>query len=274
MVPGPLRWSRSIRHELVEDPVAGFAGRTGRGDFVDVPPDFAFREARDVDPQDHQQVFSLMREWGLLCPTGRAMLRSLPRAEADHLAPLVRELEDQASVAGVAEHVRDISVPIAVAARHLQLLQVSAMFVEGHLAGDDDAMLGCWSELGFAFDPHSVPQAWTFWQVYNTAALTVPFAPHVFLDDPDFPNTGSVPPDPTTYEVAMLQLSETVTQHNGALLRCANERCQRVFLQQRGRRKYAGSHHKTGVLYCSYLCARAQSQRERRARRKAEVAGR
>jgi len=270
MVPGPLRWSQSVRYEL-DEPVAGFAARTGRADFVDIPPDFAFREARDVDPADHRQVFLLMREWGLLCPTGRAMLQSLPRTEADNLAPLVADMEQRASAAGIEEHVRDISVPIAVAARHLQLLQVSARFVEAHMAGDEDAMMGCWSQLGFAFDPHSVPTAWIAWQVYNTAALTVPFAPHVFLDDPDFPNTGSVVPQPTTYEVAMLQLAETVTEHNGPLLRCANERCQRVFLQQRGRRQYAGSHHKSGVLYCSYLCARAQSQRERRARRKAEA---
>ncbi len=50
--------------------------------------------------------------------------------------------------------------------------------------------------------------------------------------------------------------------------RCANQRCRNVFTVQRGgARSDYGQHRSRGVRYCSPLCAKAQSERDRRRRR-------
>ena len=79
---------------------------------------------------------------------------------------------------------------------------------------------------------------------------------------------GDLSDYPTVYSVAFLQLYNHLVE-GAAVHQCANERCGRAFVRQRGRAEY-GQHRTTGVKYCSRECARAQAQRELRWRRKQE----
>lgn len=72
---------------------------------------------------------------------------------------------------------------------------------------------------------------------------------------------------PTSYEVACLAIYNDLA--SAAPYRvCASETCRRVFTRQRGRSQHYS--RSEGVAYCSPLCARAQAQRERRRRLRAE----
>lgn len=73
---------------------------------------------------------------------------------------------------------------------------------------------------------------------------------------------------PTVYSAAFLQLYNHLVE-GATVHHCANEKCGRAFVRQRGRAAYR-QHRTTGVKYCSRECARAQAQRELRRRRKQE----
>jgi hypothetical protein len=71
----------------------------------------------------------------------------------------------------------------------------------------------------------------------------------------------------TLYSAAMLQLVNDLAA-NETVRTCANETCRRRFVRQLGRSEYGG-HRRSGTLYCSSNCARAQYQREKRRRDRA-----
>jgi hypothetical protein len=76
------------------------------------------------------------------------------------------------------------------------------------------------------------------------------------------------PPDDTTlYTAGMLQLVNDLAA-NETMRTCANETCGRQYVRQLGRSTYGG-HRRSGTLYCSSTCARAQYQREKRRRDRA-----
>jgi len=76
---------------------------------------------------------------------------------------------------------------------------------------------------------------------------------------------------PSLYSVGMLQLVNHLASGE-TVHTCANETCRRQFVRQLGRSTYGG-HRKTGILYCTNACARAQYQREKRRRDKAARGG-
>jgi hypothetical protein len=70
------------------------------------------------------------------------------------------------------------------------------------------------------------------------------------------------------YSICCLELYNHMVER-AVYKRCANERCGAIFVRQRGRAAF-GQHRTEGVKYCSAECARAQVQREYRARLRQE----
>ena len=105
--------------------------------------------------------------------------------------------------------------------------------------------------------------AWRNFIAFTGAALRN-FHVRVELESIDRPQ----PPDETSlYTAAMLQLVNDLAA-NETIHTCANETCRRPFVRQLGRSTYGG-HRRTGTLYCTSNCARAQYQREKRRRDRA-----
>lgn len=91
------------------------------------------------------------------------------------------------------------------------------------------------------------------------AQLQIPIGENIFYP------LGRIPPD--IYSILCLQLFNHVVE-NAVYRRCHNEKCERLFVRQRGRSKTPGRNRLTGVLYCSDYCARAQGQRDLRKNKK------
>jgi len=227
--------------------------------FSSLPDDFCLREVGDTDPDD---VAGFMGLYGLLV-SPEDELRSLPAwdlpgphlpgeeqpADYGALLPLATETEKTAS--------------LAICKVHFLILRSMAKIVVAAAEFDEQALLDAWPSEGFR-EPMDAWQAWHWWMAHANAALEA-FPMYVSFDEGEESRTA------TTYEATILQL---VQVRVGAMriLRCANDRCRRPFTRQRtDRRSYDGAEHGSGVKYCSRLCAKAQSERERRARRRSEA---
>jgi hypothetical protein len=126
-----------------------------------------------------------------------------------------------------------------------------------------------WVDLGKR-TPQSEGQAWEMWTRGINRHLRG-FQMHVVADFGEGQTSRGWDLDlrrPTLAEVAAQQLA-LLASGGEEVLHCANDHCGRPFTRQRGRARY-GEGHSSGVLYCSNLCARAQAERNRRARRAAE----
>jgi len=102
-----------------------------------------------------------------------------------------------------------------------------------------------------------------------------PFYPQVHLqtgnDQPlrardEWSTGGTVPLYATCCLELYNHLAEKATHSH-----CANDKCQRLYVRQTGRAEH-GQHRSRGTRYCSAHCARAQAQRNLRARRRTVAA--
>ena len=234
---------------------------------VALPEDFCLRECLTTSPDDLDAVYDFVTRWGRLTPPEshlRPPLDALP-ASLDRLIPLLADPSQREPLAELAEKAAD---PDALAglphslhaeAHHLRVLRA----LVGHTlaAASDTSTADAWAVEGFDTGPG---EPWGIYVITMNAALR-PFSVHV-----RYPGVETLLDTPSTYEVAVLQLSKHLAEQRRARV-CANERCTRLFTRQRGRAQYENTGHATGVIYCSNLCAKAQAERVRRARKRAEA---
>ena len=228
---------------------------------VSLPEDFCLRECRASSPDDLDAVFALVSQWGRLSPLEahlRAPLDSLPIG-VDRLVPHRIDNAARTALRTVTEQSASASQPhsLHVEAHYLRVLRA----LVGHVlrSSDEQDPAQAWTNEGFR---DVGPEPWGTFVMTMNAALR-PFSVHV-----RYPGADTLLDKPSTYEVAVLQLAELIAEDR-RVLTCANERCRRLFTRQRGRAKYDNTNHATGVIYCSNLCAKAQAERNRRARMRA-----
>ena len=255
-MPAVLAWD-------VEDLGDGNMQFTGDREYVTLPPDFVLREVLEVD-MSNAGVVAFTREWGPLTGLfGAPLLQSLPTTEQGTMGWLASEAEHLG-------HWSDFVVPIEAARLHLRTLQALASHLVAHRDGDRAAVLASWSSRGFN-KPRHKRDAERWWLEHVNAALW-PFRMHVLPRPGDTSGLALQLPQPNLYNVAVLQLV-TYLSDETPVQRCANDRCRRLFTIQRTsgkRRRFENTSHAIGVRYCSHLCAKAQAERERRARRRNE----
>lgn len=155
---------------------------------------------------------------------------------------------------------------------HLRVLQTLVRHWLTHVADDGSSLADVWETGGFR-RPSSDAETWWFWQDHMNAALS-PFRMHIRLNEDSGQHRLQLP-WPTLYSVAALQLAQLIAEGHAVRV-CANERCGNYFTRQRGRARFSVGTHGydtqkyQGVRYCSHRCAKAQSERERRNRKRAE----
>lgn len=227
---------------------------------VRLPEDFCLRECLATDPEDLDAVFDLVSRWGRLTPLEshlRGPLDSLP-ASLDWLIPQLADEANRQQLMGTAQASSQATAhSLECEAHYLRVLHALTRHTIGSLQGHPP--VEAWTQAGFLGDD---PEPWGTFVVTMNAALK-PFSVHV-----RYPGADPLLDAPSTYEVAVLQLAQLLAEER-QVRRCANERCTRLFTRQRGRAKYDKTGHSTGVLYCSSQCAKAQAERNRRARLRA-----
>jgi hypothetical protein len=241
---------------------------------VEVPPEVYLRQFRDTDAADLDALARLC-QLGLMVPVGPRNYTDLPVKDhgggwARALADLqIRLWPDQPPWYGdeaerEAVHQRHLTegvelVHAAEVALRVRIVQRATDHLLAHLAGEPVAP--AWRDCTDDLD------AWRNFVLFTGAALG-DFQVRVDVEIVGHPR----PPGDlelgevytTLYSAAMLQLVNDLAA--GEIIHtCANETCGRRFVRQLGRSAYGG-HRRSGTLYCTNTCARAQYQREKRRR--------
>jgi hypothetical protein len=245
------------------------------GDPIEVPPELYLREFRDTPAADLDALMELCRLGFIRPHSAYTPYSDLPIVTRD---VWVRDLADvetklwprqphwygkEAERDEVEErHRAERAVHAAEVALRVRAVQRATDHLLAHLDGKPVAP--AWRNCNDDFD------AWDSFVRLTDAALR-DF--HVRVDV-EVETSGQPPPrrDPnevytTLYSAAMLQLVNDMAA-NETVRTCANETCGRQYVRQLGRSTYGG-HRRSGTLYCSSNCARAQYQREKRRRDRA-----
>jgi hypothetical protein len=250
------------------------------GDMVEPPPELHLREFHGTPAGDLDALAELCK-LGFIRPLSAYQpYRDLPLVTNDVWVRALHDVEsklwpDQPSWLGQEAERHDIegrhhsghAVHAAEVALRVRIVQRATDHLLAHLDGKPVAP--AWRDC--KDDSH----AWNEFVRFTDAALK-DF--HVRVDvevETDGRPLVKRNPDETyttLYGAAMLQIVNHLAANEQVRI-CANETCRRLFLRQLGRSIYGG-HRKTGILYCSSDCARAQYQREKRRRDKAAREGR
>lgn len=244
LLPPVRRWDVTATDDSLE--------WMGSGALVELPDDFVLREVLEADPTE-AGVADFVQTWGQLTPNGDHALELLP--------------PDPRERGALRTHDRSGWL-LSTELHHLRCLRALSGFWLASVTGSD--VREPWTAEGFN-TPHSASVALGWWIDYANAALSR-FQMHIAVDDEGWERRGYLARESCLYEVAVRQLAMLAA--DGVTVRhCANEKCRRPFTRQRTDRRANRGYgpRERGVKYCSNLCARAQAERERRARRKAEA---
>jgi hypothetical protein len=242
---------------------------------AELPPEVYLRQFRDTPAHDLDALADLCRlGWivqlhqppysDLPVKSDEAWKRWLADLEVKLWPGLPHWFGNEDERHAVSERYRldlDLGPPVHAAevAYRVRAMQRTTDHLLAYLAGQPvaPAWRDCTDEL----------EAWRNFIRFTGTALRE-FHVRVELPPPD----PRQPPDETSlYTAAMLQLVNDLAA-NETIHRCANETCGRPFVRQLGRSTYGG-HRRSGTLYCTSNCARAQYQREKRRRDRAARGG-
>jgi hypothetical protein len=235
-----------------------------------LPPEVYLRQFRDTPAGDLDALAELCK-LGWIVLLHEQPYRDLPVKDDEQWGTWLARLEvtlwprqpiwagDEAEREAVSarHHSLDLGPPVHAAevALRVRVMQRATNHLLAHL--DSKPLAPAWRDCKDDLD------AWGNFIRVTGAALRE-FHVRVELESID----RLEPPDETSlYTAAMLQLVNDLAA-NETVHRCANETCGRPFVRQLGRSTYGG-HRRTGTLYCTSTCARAQYQREKRRRDRA-----
>jgi hypothetical protein len=244
-------------------------------EYVEVPPEVYLRQFRDT-PVDDLDALAELCKLGGMTPFGARPYADLePKDDRQWQTTIARFSIETGFFWGGEEEERDEvygrhldasqsldPVHAAEVALRVRLMRRATDHFLAYLAGEP--LAPAWRDCTDDLD------AWRRFITVTGAALRdfqVRVDVEVIGRSPraDDLQVGEV--ETTLYSAGMLQLVNDLAA-NETVRRCANEACGRPYVRQLGRSTYGG-HRRSGTLYCSSTCARAQYQREKRRRDRA-----